>query len=738
MGFHRSHRGSVLGMLLALLAVVSLLVFAAQWSARFAAVAVRRETLAVDSFHRAWGLVQLMTSRVKKRIELDVDPLRALPSEDTESGTWEGREFILGWNRGPAGHRPVEVPMSVWIRFPKDVPSITHRFDLTVRIPALLDAFAIEVVGYRIDNLDPLSTLARTRSFRNRGADPARNPSTGSLVEILDARITSDLRQTRAPGASWADQEASTILGLIAPVRECLEDRMQSLTRTTSTATVEAARRALTRAQQMAEPLLSWLEPGCRHRLADELDRLASARTGVERQTLLGEARAVVEPVALADPESCGAPVAGWLLARILMRSRPDPALRDSLVQERNRCLVNLRWICSRNPDAPIRRRSDIRRRELPDHFEKIWRSRGALPHSPGEKTAVSVTTFLPDGGSPVELTATAAPGSEIRWSSDSASVLVERRNSTSGAEIWSLMSDGSSIERIPLEDLSDCAGRTRNLVRTGPARLFTPAFQTASGVRSYAVGAARGGIDSRLAILDLCHMSELAGAGGARTAFHTTGDRIHLLAFPGALREGGERVPDGLVVHERFDPREGPSGVPAMISIGELARFAGAPTGGAFFTENEGARLALMTTQAGGRPAIATFDLESDSLLDIAYFPGGVVEDREATLRWLPGTAELLALVGGRLFRATVRAGVMGRIAELSGVPSATRWASLASGPGTVIVLGGGREDGPLAGLDIATGTTWPLSGPGTPFAGGRLTSQTVAFSPTPEEARP
>lgn len=729
----------LLGICLLVLFIASVLVFSAQWSARHTASSVLRETLAVDSFHRAYGLTRLFVSRIKKEVRLDTDEMLTLPEQGEEGGKWADREYVLGWNRGAMARRPLEAPLVVWIRFLDDHPPITHRFDLKVRLPVLLDALVVDELGYSVENLDPRSRAARDRAFASRSPGPGDDPSSDALVEVLDSRLTAGLTAGTDRDVVWNEQSPTVVLGLLPSIRDCLAGFQASRTIGPSRESLEAARQALSEAASMAEPIRSKWEPGCRFRLADEMDRFAGSMTGTNRKDILVEAGKLLDPMIEADPESCGAPRATWLRARIAMRLLFEITSPADRLAEKGRWSTALQRMADRAPLAPIHRRTDICRAELPSHFETAWKAR-ALLYSvlPGNPTPALVS-YLVDGKRPITLLESVTPGWMFRWSRDGGSVFWPRELATGGTELWSLASDGSSLEILASADVPNCGGQGPSGL---PAALGASygGFQLASGLQVVTVPVQDGARRTTEAwyLRDQCVLGMVNSDD--ETLLTNASDEIAELVriVPGEPSSGTRRVR-----YSRWDLASGRSVSSADFPLGDLAGRLDAHSKGCFFTREGREKLSMILTLSRYKVAIALLDLTEGRLQDVLHLPDGLDSAGMAmTLRYLPSSSALLALVDNQLFLSRLGTTGLQAPVEIPKPAVPARLESFTSSElGESVVLVGKSLTGPplfereMTGLDPGSGTSWPIAGQGSYIPHPVAIGTWDFLSPLPEE---
>src|SRR5688572_31744802 len=107
-----------------------------------------------DTLVRADGLVQMVHSRWKKRVSTGLETID-VPRGGSETGSWDGHAFALGWERLPPEGEPARARAALWVRFLDGRPAFTFRYDVSLKVPCLLEPRLLDVVGVGTDDVDP-------------------------------------------------------------------------------------------------------------------------------------------------------------------------------------------------------------------------------------------------------------------------------------------------------------------------------------------------------------------------------------------------------------------------------------------------------------------------------------------------------------------------------------------------------------------------------------------------------
>ncbi|MBI4861027.1 MAG: hypothetical protein HY815_12340 [Candidatus Riflebacteria bacterium] len=188
----------VLVALFALTVIVCGLQYMAMGTLRQTRVALQAD----DSFYRAEGVVGLLTSRWKKEIRYRQGGPLTSPPSGVEAGQWDGRTYVLGWEREELPTRVPESRATAWIRFPDGRPIRTYRYDLRLRFPRLLDPRAVEITGLSLDSVDPAVESQRKQAFVRPG-------EAVDSVAAREARVEAHstvVEQLAGPGCPAGDQ----------------------------------------------------------------------------------------------------------------------------------------------------------------------------------------------------------------------------------------------------------------------------------------------------------------------------------------------------------------------------------------------------------------------------------------------------------------------------------------------------------------------------------------------------
>ena len=404
-----------------------------------------------DSFARAEGLVALLISRYKREFRYEADtPLNSDPS-GSEDGTWDSKDFVMGWERQRMATRPPAHRMSLWIRFVDDRPIRTHRFDLVLRPPTMLHPRVAFVERVASDDVDPENPSARQTAFADLALDATTVSEREGLVEAATIRIRDVIDGTPAEILAAADPAALT--GLSTPLGEMLADRMeyQALTRLEDRLT--RARQVLTAARALDEGTESRWEQACAFELAAEIVRQAESLTPPERRTRFQEALSLLDEILAASPESCGASLVAWNRAHLSIRLRANWKSPTSLAATKAAALTQLRATTDRDPKSPIHRGTDIRREELPVMLDLLWLPRVAVTVQANNGDFL-LTSFLADGSKPVVHLESASPVRPFAWHADGSQIYAAAGDIGAPPSFWRLDMNGARIEDLFTEPL--------------------------------------------------------------------------------------------------------------------------------------------------------------------------------------------------------------------------------------------------------------------------------------------
>lgn len=418
----RRRRGNLFALVLLFLLVTVVLAGIVQLQVVQNARQDRAIAVGDDALQRAEGIVRLVLSRWKKRVQYQsLLPLNISESGADPVGSWDGHRFELGWKLAPVPGARSEHLACIWVRFPDETPPLTWRFDVRIGSPTLIRPAVARIVGVAPDTVAPLLSAERNRAFAPRLAAAAA-PVDESWMELSSRRI-------QAAGAAGADPVSACAnlapaqLGLESQaLGECVRAVRDSENALESAVKVGSARLALAAAARLPETdRRPWLHLA-RYVAADALAAEATSLGGPQRIARLAEAVDLLRSILNDRPSCCGAALVAWRLATVLARSRADLDASGQFSDAWRTALDELRQVANAAPRDPIHDDTDITRDELPRLFGLLWRSRVAVGLS--GPSSYLLVSMLQDGTSPVVHLESSAPLAPLGWDRDGSHIL--------------------------------------------------------------------------------------------------------------------------------------------------------------------------------------------------------------------------------------------------------------------------------------------------------------------------
>jgi hypothetical protein len=412
--------GNLFAVALLVLFVLTVVVGGLQYLASGTIRSARQAMQADDSLARADGLMQLLVSRWKQQAGFQTSNPITSPTSGTESGFWDSRAFVLGWERADLALAAQRA--SVWVRFPEDKPARTVRFDLRLTVPTPLQPRIAQLTRVSFDQVDPSSQLQRSAAF---GATTTATVEyrREATVDALGAKISALAALGKTPAELEAAVDPAQLTGAIDTLAD-IQDALASLRARTSADPEATAERIVTGAASLPAENRRAFEDLGRLATAEEYGRSAKALSGPARPAKFAQAAAKLDEILNQPDESCGAMMVAYRQAQLMVAARPAGSSPTQIALTLAAAKGVVRSTANKKPKAPAHRFTDIKREELESFFSMLTTER--LATSLDTPSGFLLTSVDPDGNNAI---IHAESGTLLRaqaWSPDGGRVLAE------------------------------------------------------------------------------------------------------------------------------------------------------------------------------------------------------------------------------------------------------------------------------------------------------------------------
>ena len=366
--------------------------------------------------YRADGLLEMIVSRWKKRVQYRGEGTVLLDRKGSETGRWDGQVFDLAWRIEALEAAYPTDRAAVWIRFRDEPVGRCYRYDLILRTPFLLKPRVVEIAGFSIDTPDPSWISEIDTAFEDDGGRAIRSTAAQARVESISASMESVAARGGDPAELLPALSSSETPGLTPFL-----DQLKRLEKTWQVKDRLRVARDLLEASRSLSRRWSDL---AHFELARSLIRNGSWESGNRRQDLFQEALSHLEEALDPQGACCGEPMVTWHLANLMMRMRVplhDPGVFTSV---RAAAYQRVADVARANPDRFVHERTDIRVEELPIFLDAVWRSRvGSMVMTRNESELL--LSMLEDGSGQLLHLQPVEPMSLLNWEADGANVIL-------------------------------------------------------------------------------------------------------------------------------------------------------------------------------------------------------------------------------------------------------------------------------------------------------------------------